>query len=66
VPKGYGEGVPKEISRKMAEKYNFAQEGDKLTEAYILAPPEELQELCNAHNRRTEFRVLRTTYNLFE
>lgn len=66
VPKGYGEGVPKEISRKMAEKYNFAQEGDKLTEAYILALPEELQELCNALNRRTEFRVLRTTYNLFE
>ena len=27
--------------------------------------PEE-QEVCNALNRRTEFRVLRTTYGLFD
>ena len=28
--------------------------------------PEEQQEICNALNRRTEFRVLRTTYGLFD
>ena len=27
---------------------------------------EERQEICNALNRRTEFRVLRTTYGLFD
>ena len=26
----------------------------------------ERQEVCNALNRRTEFKVLRTTYNLYE
>ena len=50
----------------MAERYTFMQEGDTLTESYILALPEEQQELCNAENRRTEFRVLRTTYKLYE
>jgi hypothetical protein len=50
----------------MAEKYSFMKEGDKLTETYILTLPEEQQEICNAQNRRTEFRVLRTTFNLYE
>ena len=66
VAKGYGESKPKTVSRKMAERYTFMQEGDTLTESYILALPEEQQELCNAENRRTEFRVLRTTYKLYE
>ena len=66
VPKGYGESTPKTITRKMAEKYPFMKEGDTLTEAYILTLPEEQQEICNAQNRRTEFRVLRTTYRLYE
>ena len=33
---------------------------------FILSLPEERQEVCNALNRRTEFKVLRTTYNLYE
>ena len=66
VPKGYGESTPKTITRKMAEKSPFMKEGDTLTEAYILTLPEEQQEICNAQNRRTEFRVLRTTYRLYE
>ena len=37
-----------------------------LTETYILTLPDEQQEVCNALNRRTEFKVLRTTYNLYE
>ena len=65
VAKGYGETVPKVVNKKMAERYPFLHEGDTLTEEYILALPEEQQELCNAENRRTEFRVLRTTYGLF-
>ncbi len=66
VAKGYGESMPKTVSRKMAERYTFMHEGDTLTESYILTLPEEQQELCNAENRRTEFRVLRTTYKLYE
>ena len=65
VAKGYGETTPKTVTKKMAERHPFMKEGDTLTEEYILALPEEQQEICNAENRRTEFRVLRTTYGLF-
>ena len=66
-PVGYGEKRPKVVTRKIAEQNPFLQEGDTLTEAFILAlEDEEKQEICNALNRRTEFRVLRTTYGLFD
>ena len=64
--KGYGESQPKVVTRKLAETYAFLHEGDSLTEAFIKKLPEEQQETCNALNRRTEFRVLRTTYGLFD
>ena len=66
TPKGYGEGKPKKIKRKVAEKYQFLKEGDILTEKFIVQLPEEQQEQCNQLNRRTEFIVLRTTYGLFD
>ena len=66
TPKGYGEGKPKTIKRKVAERYPFLKAGDVLTEAYITTLPEEQQEQCNQLNRRTEFIVLRTTYGLFD
>ena len=66
TPKGYGEGKPKKIKRKVAEKYLFLKEGDILTEEFIAKLPEEQQEQCNQLNRRTEFIVLRTTYGLFD
>ena len=66
TPKGYGEGKPKKIKRKVAEKYPFLKEGDVLTETYVTSLPEEQQEQCNQLNRRTEFIVLRTTYGLFD
>ena len=66
TPKGYGEGKPKTIKRKVAERYPFLKEGDVLTEEYITKLSEEQQELCNQLNRRTEFIVLRTTYGLFD
>ena len=52
--------------KKLTEKYPFLHEGDVLTEQFILTLPEEQQEICNQLNRRTEFKVLRTTYKLFE
>lgn len=67
TPVGYGESRPKVVKRKMAEQNPFLHEGDTLTEAYILKlEDKEKQEICNAYNRRTEFRVLRTTYGLFD
>lgn len=66
TPMGYGETHPKTVTRKVAETHPFLHENDTLTEAFILALPEEQQEVCNALNRRTEFKVLRTTYGLFD
>ena len=59
---GYGESRPKVVRRRLAETYDFLTEGDTLTEQYILTLNDEQQEICNSLNRRTEFRVLRTTY----
>lgn len=64
--KGYGESQPKTVSKKMAEKYPFLHENDVLTEEFILKLQPEQQEVCNLLNRRTEFRVLRTTYGLVD
>ena len=67
TPMGYGEKRPKVVSRKIAEQNPFLHEGDTLTEQFILSfEDKEQQEICNALNRRTEFKVLRTTYRLFE
>ena len=71
-----GAASPEEIvfTRNASESLNlvaysygtFLKEGDELTEDYIAKLPEEQQEQCNQLNRRTEFRVLRTTYGLFD
>lgn len=65
TPKGYGKGSPKTVDAAMADKYPFLKEGEELNEEYIngLTPPQ--QEIANQINRRTEFRVLKATYNLF-
>lgn len=66
---GYGESRPKVITKKLkevllaGEPKVAVEEGDTLTEAYILSVKgKEEQEVLNALNRRTEFKVLRTTY----
>lgn len=71
---GYGEDLPKIVNKKLVEEYPFLHEKDELSEAYILAKDstgkqllnDEQIEICHALNRRTEFRVLRTTYGLFD
>lgn len=65
TPVGYGKEKPKSIRKKVAERYPFLKENDVLTEEYVKTLKEEEQEQCNQLNRRTEFRVLRTTYGLF-
>ena len=62
IPVGYGESRPKIVRKRLADTHSFLHEGDTLTEDYILKLKDDEQEICNAINRRTEFRVLRTTY----
>ena len=66
TPKGYGKSMPKIVNRRLAEEQPFLHENDTLSTDFILKLPAEQQEICNALNRRTEFRVLRTTYGLFD
>jgi len=63
--KGYGESVPKTINKRMAAEFEFLNDGDVLTEEFILNLTPEQQEIADQINRRTEFKVLRTNYNLF-
>ena len=65
VPKGYGESQPVVVDAFLAKRYGFLKEGDILTPDFIASLPADYQAICNQINRRTEFRVLRTTYNLF-
>lgn len=66
IAKGYGESRPKIVNKKLTETHPFLHEGDTLTEAFIARLPEAQQDSCHALNRRTEFRVLRATYGLFD
>lgn len=66
TPVGYGEERPKKVKKKLTEKIPWLKEGDELTEEYITRLSDEKQEICNQLNRRTEFRVLRTTYGMFD
>lgn len=67
TPVGYGKEHPKKIKKKLTEKYQWLKEGDVLTEDFIKAlKDKKKEEICNQLNRRTEFSVLRTTYDLFD
>lgn len=66
TPVGYGESLPKIVNKKLTETHNFLKENDTLTVAYIEKLTPEQQDVCHALNRRTEFKVLRTTYGLFD
>ncbi len=62
---GYGEKVPKIITKKLASLHPQFKEGDVLTEEFILTLSEEDQEVAHQINRRTEFQVMSITYNLY-
>ena len=64
TPVGYGKETPKTIRKKLAERYEYLNEGDVLTQEFIEQLKPEEQDICNQLNRRTEFRVLRTTYGM--
>jgi len=62
---GFGEEKPVVVDAALAHKYSFLKENDVLTEAYVLKLTPEQQEIVNQINRRTDFRVLKTTYKLY-
>lgn len=62
---GYGESRPKTITKKLAREYPQFQEGDVLTEEYILQLDPDNQEIADQINRRTEFQVLSIDYRMF-
>ena len=62
--KGYGEIMPKTVTKKIAQKHSFLKKGDILNEDFINhLKTDEQKEEAHQINRRTEFRVLKTDYN---
>lgn len=70
VAKGYGESIPKQINKRLAKTTAF-DVGEVLTEDFITSLKEDakteeigqkLYDEANQVNRRTEFKVLSTTY----
>ena len=65
TPVGYGEEQPVVVDEELHKQYTFLPKEQVLDEAFISTLTADKQELCNSLNRRTEFRVLKTTYNLY-
>ena len=64
-PKGYGESVPKKVTKRINRDYPQFEEGTVLTEEFILTLSPEDQEAADQINRRTEFQVLTIDYGLY-
>lgn len=62
---GNGEEKPVVVDAALAKKYSFLKEADLLDETFVLKLSTEQQEIVNQINRRTEFRVLKTSYKLY-
>jgi peptidoglycan-associated lipoprotein len=65
TPVGYGEEKPVVVDDLLHKQYPFLPKDQVLDEASITTLTNDQQEVCNSLNRRTEFRVLKTTYNLY-
>ena len=62
---GYGKSVPVVVSKELAAQHSFLKEGDVLDEEFILSKSPQEQEIMNQINRRTEFKVLKTTFRMY-
>ena len=64
--KGYGKSQPVVVDKIVQKKYSFLKIGDTLDEKTIEAmDSDEKKEIADSINRRTEFRVLKTTYKMY-
>lgn len=64
-PQGYGKTRPKKVTKRINSQYPQFEEGVELTEEYIKTLSPEDQQAADQINRRTEFQVLSTSYNLY-
>lgn len=62
---GYGKSRPKTITKKLNRLYPQFEEGTVLTPEFIGTLSEEDQDKADQINRRTEFQVLSTDYNIY-
>ena len=65
TPVGYGKSKPVVCDKALNKQYPFIPIDQALDEAFILSLPADKQEVCNQINRRTEFKVVKTTYKLY-
>ncbi len=66
TPVGYGEDKPVKADQALHRKYPYIPIEQVLDEEFISKLPNKTQQdECNQINRRTEFKVLKTTYKLY-
>ena len=65
TPVGYGEERPVVVDELLHKQYPYLPKEQVLDETFITTLSTDKQEVCNSLNRRIEFRVLKTTYNLY-
>ena len=65
TPVGYGKSKPVIADKALNKRYSWIPVEKVLDEAFITTLPADKQEICNQINRRTEFKVLKTTYKLY-
>jgi len=63
--KGYGKSQPIVVDKNLAKKHHFLKEDDVLDDEFISKLTPEQQKIADEINRRTEFRVLKTTYKMY-
>ena len=65
TPVGYGEAKPVVVDKDLNKKYAWLPVDQVLDETFIMTLPADKQEICHQINRRTEFKVVKTTYKLY-
>ena len=63
--KGYGESVPKTVTKRINREYPQFPEGTVLNEEFIETLSPEDQEAADQINRRTEFQVTSINYDMY-
>ena len=65
TPVGYGKTKPVVCDKNLNKQYPWIPLDQVLDETFILSLTQDKQEICNQINRRTEFKVIKTTYKLY-
>ncbi|MBR1804692.1 MAG: OmpA family protein [Muribaculaceae bacterium] len=64
-PHGYGKSRPKTVTKRIEKLYPQFHEGDVLNEEFIDKLSDEDKAAADQVNRRTEFQVLSTTFDMY-